>query len=409
MIERRSILIHGLGLTLRRLPALLWTYLFNLSLALLFSIGLHLQLSSILNHSLASQRLISGFDLGAVAETVLHLTEGPTGAATASHASIPAYLLLYFLLVPGTLFCYQTSTPARLGTLLQQGLLYFWRFFRITLLTLVVAAIILVPLIALQNLWATHIDTYHVGRPAFLLTLAGYLPIFLVASLIRLYFDLVEVYTVQLGQHLRSYGKPDRRVRRTLSPALRTLRHNLARAWLTFLFLTLAGAAAVVLTARIAMHMLAQPHVWPLFLFAQAGLFLMLFTRFWQRGAETSLVLQNPIPSPNVQDTYSPPPKHPTWSPDIQPSSHPADLPRNHTAMSDRTAVGNHVEMIYTMDPLNPIYPAPLSPDDHFTPPLFDPTPVQAPDPIPNPEPAPPSLDEPDPGVFHHDPVKPPR
>jgi hypothetical protein len=29
-------------------------------------------------------------------------------------------------------------------------------------------------------------------------------------------------------------------------------------------------------------------------------------------------------------------------------------------------------------------------------------------DPLPNPEPISPSLDQPDPGVFHHDPVKPP-
>jgi hypothetical protein len=36
--------------------------------------------------------------------------------------------------------------------------------------------------------------------------------------------------------------------------------------------------------------------------------------------------------------------------------------------------------------------------------------PLQPPaDPLPNPEPAAPSLDQPDPGVFHHDPVKPPR
>ncbi len=48
------------------------------------------------------------------------------------------------------------------------------------------------------------------------------------------------------------------------------------------------------------MHMLAQPRVWPTFLLAQLGLFLMLFTRFWQRGAETSLALQNPIPTPSL-------------------------------------------------------------------------------------------------------------
>jgi hypothetical protein len=62
----------------------------------------------------------------------------------------------------------------------------------------------------------------------------------------------------------------------------------------------------------------------------------MLLTRFWQRGAETSLALQNPIPP---------------------------------------------------------------TPEPHAVPPT--------PEPISNPEPAPPSLDEPDPGVFHHEPTKP--
>lgn len=37
--------------------------------------------------------------------------------------------------------------------------------------------------------------------------------------------------------------------------------------------------------------------------------------------------------------------------------------------------------------------PIPIQPPSH----------PEAPDPIPNPEPASPSLDEPDPGVFHHD------
>src|ERR1700734_3208528 len=122
-MRKRSILIHGLGITLRRLPAFLWTYVFNLGLAIVFSLGLHHSLSSILDHSFASQRLVSAFDLGTVAEAIMHLHEGPSGdsAFSAAHAGIFAYLAIYFLLIPGTLFCYQTSYPARLGTLLQQG------------------------------------------------------------------------------------------------------------------------------------------------------------------------------------------------------------------------------------------------------------------------------------------------
>jgi hypothetical protein len=371
MLERRNIVTHGLSLTLRRLPALLWAYVFNLALAFLFSISLNLQLSKLLNHSLAAQRLSSGFDLGTIGETYLHLHEGPIGdaGAVSGHASIPLYLIVYFLLVPGTLFCYQTDAPARLGTLLQQGLLYFWRFVRITFLTLLVSALILGPLFMLQGKWADHVDDQIVGRSAFLLILTGNVVLFLVASILRLYFDLVEVYTVQLSQHLRptlfgQKAKPDRRVRRALAPAWRTLRSHFAEAWPIFLFLALLGFAAVILTARISMHMLAQPRVWPTFLLAQFGLFLMLLTRFWQRGAETSLALQNPIPSPSL--------------PPAPPIAGPVD----------------------STDPIHPSRRIQLAPEPHAVPPT--------PEPISNPEPAPPSLDEPDPGVFHHEP-KPPH
>jgi len=373
MLERRNIFLHGLSLTLRRLPAFLWTYAFNLVLAFLFSIPFNLRFSTLLDHSLAAQRLSSGFDLGTLGEAYLHLHQGPVGDAGSGfgHTSIPLYFLVYFLLVPGTLFCYLTDTPARLSTLLHQGLLHFWRFVRITFLTLLISALILGPLLFLQGKWADHVDDNIVGRSAFLDILAGYVVLFLVASVLRLYFDLVEVYTVQLGLHLRTpvfgnQAKPDRRVHRALAPAWKTLWANFSQAWPVFLFLTLiGGAAAVIVTARTSMHTLAQPRVWPTFLLAQLGLFLMLFTRFWQRGAETALALQNPIPNPSL--------------PPILPIA----------------------GVVNPIDPLHPTHRIQLTPEQHPHPATHEP--------ISNPEPAPPSLDEPDPGVFHHDPTKPPQ
>lgn len=93
-----------------------------------------------------------------------------------------------------------------------------------------------------------------------------------------------------------------------------------------------------------------------MFLLAQLGLFLMLFTRFWQREMETSLFLQNPISCPS-----------PLPIPDIvkpQCDSSPTPEQPNRPGINE---------------------------------------------PISDPEPASPSLDEPDPGVFHHDPTKPPQ
>ena len=372
MPESSNIFLHGLSLTLRRFPALLWTYFFNLTLAFLFSIGLNFQLAKLLDHSLAAQRLSSGFDLGAISETYLHLHEGPVDGAGLSfgHTSIPLYLLIYFLLVPGTLFCYQTESPARLSTLLHQGLLYFWRFVRITLLAVLISAVILVPLSFVQDKWADHVDQHTVGRHAFLAILAGNIILFLLASILRLYFDLVEVYTVQLGLHLHpaepgKQAKRDHRVLPALAPAWRTLRNHFSQAWPIFLFLTLLGFAAVILTARTSMHMLATPRVWPMFLLAQLGLFLMLFTRFWQRGVETSLAFKNPSPNPPLPPILS---------------------------------IAGAVDPV---DPLHPHHRIELSPEPSMTPTVNEP--------ISNPEPASPSLDEPDPGVFQHDPTKPPH
>lgn len=303
MPQKRMLLTSGLSLTLRNWPAIAWTYVFNLGLALLFALPLHQQIAAITAHSLASQRLTGAFDLGTMVGVILKLSDGPGPATAGSYFSAPLYLVLYFLIVPGTLFCYQTGTPARLFTLLQSGFVHFWRFVRITLISLVVSVPILAGLNALQNLWSDHIDKTTVGRPAFLLSLAGLVLIGLIAAILRAYFDLVQVYTVQLGLlqfpvDPEKKSRPERQIRRAFKPAWRTLRRNFFRLYLTFVFLTLLGLAAVVGTARTAIHSLAQPRVWPVFLLAQLGLFLMLASRFWQRAAETVLALDNPIPVP---------------------------------------------------------------------------------------------------------------
>ncbi|HZL25406.1 MAG TPA: hypothetical protein VFC39_02625 [Acidobacteriaceae bacterium] len=300
MSQQRNVLTGGLSLTLRAWPALLWTYVFNVGLAVLFSWPLHRQLSAITAHSFAAQRLASGFDLGTLAGVVSKAGEGPGAATMGSFFSIFLYLVFYFLVVPGTLFCYQTGAPARLSTLLQTGILYFWRFVRVTLISLAGFVIVLGPLLALRKVWDAHVDEHIVGRSAMWHELVALILIGLVAAALRVYFDLVEVYTVQLGQLLRpavsnQAARPDRRVRRALKPAWRTFRRNFFRIYCTFIFLALGGLSAVFVTARMAMHSLAQPRVWPMFLLAQVGLFLMLLTRFWQRGAETALALDSPI------------------------------------------------------------------------------------------------------------------
>lgn len=315
-LPQRNILLAGLGIALRNLPALLWTYVLSLGLALLFSARLFGQWNALLSHSLAAQSLTSAFDLGTVAGGFLRISERMPGGNPPSFGGLLLFAIISFLLVPGTLFCYAAPAPARLSTLLRAGIEHFWRFVRVTLLTLLVGGLILGPLSAINTALQSKIDDHIVGRPVFLLEAIGAVILFLVATVIRLYFDLVEVYTVQLGlQTTRPHTRSDRRVRLTLKPAWRTLTHHFASAWITFLLLTILGLAALALATRFLIDSLAQPRVWPAFLVMQIAIFFDLFTRFWQRGAETVLAQNHPLPfatipftRPAFTTTVAPPP-----------------------------------------------------------------------------------------------------
>ena len=350
MARRRSMLWNGLKLVVRLPGALLWTFALNLGVALVFSLRLNAQLSSILDHSMAAERLNSAFDLGTLLGVAHRLGYMAPSTGNTSYIGLPLYLLGYFILVPGALFCYRSETPPRLSILVGSGLSYFWRFVRITLLTAIVSLLVLVPLMLLQSNWSAQVNESFVDVAALLRNLPGQVIIVLAAALLRLYFDLVEVYTVQLGDQYRDNGKQDRRVRRVLLPALRALWHNLPRAYFSFLFLTLLGFAAVAATGYAAMQMLAQPRVWPTFLLAQAGLLGMMATRFWQRGAETIIANDYPLKSP--EEVVEKPVEEPQPAEEF-PEHFPGD------AQSD-------------------------------------------------PEPAVPSLEAPDPAVFHHEPAPPP-
>ena len=295
--RQRNLLLGGFGIALRGLPALLWTYVLSLGAALLFASRFYGQWDALLSHSLAAQSLTSGFDLGTLASGFMRLSERVPGGNPPHFGGLLVFAIVSFVLVPGTLFCYAAPAPTRLSTLLRFGIEHFWRFVRITLLFLLVGGVVLGSLSALRAALSGVIDDHIVGRPAFLLNAVGFVILFLVATLVRLYFDLVEVYTVQLGvQTTRPHTRSDRRIRLTLKPAWRTFTRRFASAWLTFLLLTVLGLSVLALATRFLVESLAQPRVWPAFVVMQLAILFDLFTRFWQRGAETILAEDHPLP-----------------------------------------------------------------------------------------------------------------
>jgi hypothetical protein len=100
--------------------------------------------------------------------------------------------------------------------------------------------------------------------------------VLLVALVLRLWWDLVEVYIV------RNAMDGERRVHVALLPALRLLFRYFFRTFGSFLVAGVAGVAALALCLY-SWKALPARQVWIAALLAQLGLFLLLAGRFWQR------------------------------------------------------------------------------------------------------------------------------
>jgi len=161
--------------------------------------------------------------------------------------------------------------------LLRGGVAYFWRFVRAALLAGGSTAIILSVLFAIRAGLLARADAAYVGRRMFIVSSISLFVVLLVAMLLRLWWDLVEVYIV------RNAMDGERRVHLALLPALRLLFRYFFRAFGSFLLVGIAGVTALALCLAL-WKALPAHQVWMAALLTQVGLFLLLASRFWQRG-----------------------------------------------------------------------------------------------------------------------------
>ncbi len=282
-----NLLVQGFRLVLRNWPLVLWVYAVNLGFALLAAIPFATGLAPYLDHSLAAQRIAGTIDLGYLGELMARLRE--TGLiATAVHTtdwlSLLQVLVLFVLFAGGT-FIYVSAEPPRLSVLLRGGVAYFWRFVRAAVVAVCIAAVLLGILLIARSLLLNRLSSVYVERKMFLYSATSAAVILLVAAIVRLWWDLVEVYIV------RNAMDGERRVRQALLPSLRMLGKYFFRTVGSFLLSGLLGVGALALCLFLWKQFVPAHQVWLACLLAQLGLFFQLVGRFWQRGIEATLVM----------------------------------------------------------------------------------------------------------------------
>jgi hypothetical protein len=290
-------LVQGFQLVLRNWPFLIWAWAINLIFGLLTGIPVANALAPYLDHSLAAQKISGTMDISALGELMLHLRESsffPVAMHTAGWLNL-LQLVFLFVFFTGTIFVYVSAEPPRFSVMLRGGIAYFWRFARAALAAGCVLSVVLGSLLALRSLLLFRLGAVYVERKMFLYSAISGGVVFLAAMLVRLWWDLVEVYIV------RNAIDGELRVRQALLLAARLLFRYFFRATGCFLLIGLLGLDALALC--LFLWRLGPPHqVWLAALLAQLGLFLLLASRFWQRGMEAALVLSMDPPVIAAED-----------------------------------------------------------------------------------------------------------
>jgi hypothetical protein len=296
-----SLLGKGFRLALLNWPCVVWAYGVNLVFGLLAGVPFASGLKPFLDHSLAAQRIAGTIDIASLQELDVHLRDTsffPTAIRTASWLGVLQVLVL-FVFFTGTVFVYVSSEPPRLSVLLRGGVAYFWRFVRAAILAGGIGILIVGILLAARAGLLARADAVFVDRKMFVYSAISGALVLLAALLLRLWWDLVEVYLV------RNAMDGTRRVRPALLPALRLLWRYFFRTAGSFLLAGVSGVSALAFCLFIWNRVVPAHQVWLACLVAQLGLFLLLASRFWQRGIEAVLVMSADPPMVVLEESVA--------------------------------------------------------------------------------------------------------
>jgi hypothetical protein len=298
-------LAAGFRLGLRNWPCVVWVYVVTLVFALLTAVPVNYGLSPYLDHSLEAEKIGGTLDFASLAELGVHLNADGFFPVVLRNARWlqTLELLVLFVLFAGSVWLFVSGEAPRLPALVRGGLTYFWRFVRAALIAGFVTVVIAGGLLAIREMLLDRLDAVVVERPLFFWALISGAVVVFAALLVRLWWDLVEIYIVRIVRNAaRSVspgvldGQPKiHPVRQALMPALRLLRHHF---WLlggSFFLSGLAGICAFGVCVYF-WKLLPAHQVFLAAFLGQLGLFSLLAARFWQRGVETVLVMSEAQP-----------------------------------------------------------------------------------------------------------------
>lgn len=261
---------------LRHPRIIAWTLGVSLLLAWFGSLPARVAFGGLLDHSLASQRLVKGFDLGTFAELMSSPELNPGALQAAAGAQLAVYFIFLLFLTGGIYASYGSETKLTTGEFFHACGGAFWRMVRLTLTSLLPFALV-GGIFALMAKWSSGLEASPDERVSDYALGAGLLVGGLLMTFVRAWFDLAQAKAVLRGE------------RGMFKLALRTFRKVTLRLYLTYV--ALVGLRLGLTVALLAVWMrLAPESTGKVFLVMQLIVLVNITTRLWQRAAAVRAV-----------------------------------------------------------------------------------------------------------------------
>jgi hypothetical protein len=174
-----------------------WIFAVNLLLAWLASLPVRATLSAVLDHSLASAKLVTGFDIGTF---VLLLERPEVSARSLAPGAIGATLifLVYLLLIDGgVVTVYLEDRKLSRAEFFENSGLFFWRMARLALYSLIPFGLLAVADGGIAGFAGKLSSDAPQERLGFFVSVGSKLVLLLAALFVRLCFDLAQAQVVR--------------------------------------------------------------------------------------------------------------------------------------------------------------------------------------------------------------------
>lgn len=276
--DNKGLVAAGASLVWRRQRLLWWVFVVNFALGLMGSAGARSQLDKLLGHSLASEGLAKGFDLGMFFELVDRPEANLMRSAGSSVLFAALFPLFMLFVTGGILAVYREDRKFTAGDFFAASGAFFWRFVRLALFSIVPFGILFGMLSGVNKLADYLGDRAVSAKAGFEILLTGTILVTLLLLFVRLWFDIAQV---------RAVVQDEPNMWPNLWKALGISWRNAGT--LFRVYLCISGVAWVTLAVGLWLWTKFKPTWTPAtFVLLEFIILLQLLTRLWQRASSVT-------------------------------------------------------------------------------------------------------------------------